>query len=483
MSERSRLPARTRSSVQALLAAALALAIFVVDAIPAVQVAVTVLYVLVVLLSASVCSRRGVLLVGGGCVVLTVAGFLISDGPPYATPAILQSLVSITEIAITTLLVVRGQAATVALRRNEAYLNEAQRLSQTGSFGWNVATRTLVWSAETYRILEYGIEVEPTVEAMLDRVHPDDKALLRQAFDAFDRGEASIDISHRLLMPDGTVKHLRAVARARRGEGNGLEYVGALSDVTATRQAEHALLQAQAELAHVARIATLSELTTSIAHEVNQPLAAIVTNGEAGLRWLDRGMPQLEEIRGAMARIISEGRRASEIVRRLRHLARKAAPQPETLAVSQVINDVLPLIGRELEMHGISLRLALAPGLPFIRGDRVQLQQVVINLLINAIQAMEPVTDRPRELVVMSGPFEDGMLKVEVRDSGVGIAAGDAERLFQAFYTTKKEGMGVGLSICRSIIEAHGGRIWAAPHEGPGALLTFTLPVVADQRG
>ncbi|MBO9709552.1 MAG: PAS domain S-box protein [Caulobacter sp.] len=247
-------------------------------------------------------------------------------------------------------------------------------------------------------------------------------------------------------------------------------------DITDRLRAQDALQKAQAELAHAARVSTLGELTASIAHEVNQPLAAIVTNGEASLRWLGRTEPDLDEARAAIQRMIDEGQRASDIISRIRAMSTKSAPEMADVPVGATIEDVTPLVRRELARHDVVLRLALAPDLPVIRGDRVQLQQVLINLMVNAIQAMEQPGVSRRDLTVRAG-VQDGAVLVEVVDTGPGVPAERAGQLFNAFYTTKATGMGMGLSICKSIVEAHGGRIWVDPAEGGGSAFRFTLPV------
>jgi PAS domain S-box-containing protein len=249
-----------------------------------------------------------------------------------------------------------------------------------------------------------------------------------------------------------------------------------LMDITERNRTQEALQQAQAELAHVTRLTTLGELTASIAHEVNQPLAAIVTNGEACLRWLAYRPPELEEVRGAVESMISDGVRASEVVWGLRGLLKKSNPLRSLLNLNEVIEQLVLLVERELLNNRVTLRLELAPALHDVFGDRVQLQQVIMNLVINGIQSMASVTDRPRELLIRSCEGEDDQLMIEVRDRGSGIDPRDMQQLFNAFFTTKPNGMGMGLSICRSIVEAHGGRIWASSNVGPGATFTFTVP-------
>lgn len=247
---------------------------------------------------------------------------------------------------------------------------------------------------------------------------------------------------------------------------------------TAAARAEEQLQALQVELAHAARVTTLGELSASIAHEVGQPLGAIVTSGEACLRWLGHSTPQPEEVRACVQHMIGEGRRASEIVRRIRTLTSKATPRKTSLELNEVIDEVVSLVKRELLNHRVSLRLKLASGLPPLLGDRVQLQQVLINLVINGIQAMADIGDDARELLIESHRDNDGYVVVAVQDSGPGIDPENAERLFDAFFTTKADGMGMGLSICRSIIEAHGGQVWASNNAGRGAVFQLSLPSI-----
>jgi C4-dicarboxylate-specific signal transduction histidine kinase len=257
-----------------------------------------------------------------------------------------------------------------------------------------------------------------------------------------------------------------------------VEAVLAISrDLTEHVIASEALREAQMELAHVTRVTTLGELTASIAHEVNQPLAAVVANAQACLRWLDREIPDLDAARRSVEWIVNDGNRASEVIRRVRALANKTDIEKAPLDIDDLVKEVSALVQRELISHRVSLRLELAPTLPMILGDRVQLQQVMINLVMNGIEAMQSVTDRPRQLAIRSGQDETHEVLVSVTDCGVGISAENADRLFNAFFTTKSGGMGMGLSICRSIVEAHGGRLSASGNEGPGATFQFVLPV------
>jgi C4-dicarboxylate-specific signal transduction histidine kinase len=263
-------------------------------------------------------------------------------------------------------------------------------------------------------------------------------------------------------------------------KGNFRGYRGVSADITATIRADHAeqaLREAQAGLAHVTRVTTLGEMTASIAHEVNQPLAAVVANAEACLGWLNRETPDLDAARRSVEWIINDGDRASEVIRRVRALVNKTDIKKVPLDVNDVVGEVMTLVQRELIGQRVSLRTELATALPMILGDRVQLQQVIINLVMNGIEAMQSVMDRPRELVVRSLQDETHQVLVSVTDCGVGISAENADRLFNAFFTTKSGGMGMGLSVCRSIVEAHGGRLSAFGNVGRGATFQFVLPL------
>lgn len=366
-----------------------------------------------------------------------------------------------------------------ALRRNQAqYLSEAQTLSLTGSFGWNVSRGEIFWSDQSFRIFEYDGATTPTIEMVLERTHPDDVAFVKQMIDQAAQTGQDYDYEYRLLMPDGSIKHLHVVAHAVRDDPAIRRFVGAIMDVTAARLAERQLREIQAELAHVTRVTALGELSASIAHEVTQPLAAIVTNGEACLRWLGHPIPSPEEVQACVERMIVDGKRAAEIVRRVRQLTRKGASQKMQLDLNEVINDAVSLARHEVLRHRVSLRLKLTPGLPPLFADRIELQQVILNLVINGIQAMNAQSDRPRELVIETLEDENGYAVVAVHDAGNGIKPEHANRLFEPFFTTKPDGMGMGLSICRSIIEAHGGRVWAFNHAKQGAVFQFSLPPI-----
>jgi PAS domain S-box-containing protein len=367
------------------------------------------------------------------------------------------------------------------LRRSESKLVEAQRVSQTGSFFWNVATGERVASEEMFRILGFNPLQSITFDMILERVHPEDRTLVAQSRESALRDGKDLEYEHRLLMPDGSIKVVRVVARGAKNRAGQLEYVGAVVDVTATRQAEAKLHKAQTELARVTRVTTLGEMTASISHEVNQPLAAVVNAAGACLRWLAGDTPNLDEARRATEWIIKEGNRAAEVIQRVRALAKNAAPRKEPLDINGIIHDVMALVQRELATRQILWRLELAPALPIVLADQVQLQQVIINLIMNGVEAMQSIADRPHELLIRSYQDEARRLVVDVTDSGAGISADNADKLFNAFFTTKSGGMGMGLSICRSIIEAHGGRLSASNNAGAGARFQFTLPSYQEE--
>lgn len=631
-----------------------------------------------------------------------------------------------------------------ALQQSEAYLAQAQALSHTGSFGWEIATGEIIWTDETFRIFGFDPATRPNIQLVVERTHPDDRAVVQQTIDRAARDSKDFEHEYRLLMPDGSVKQVHALARATINAAGRLEFVGAVTDVTAAKQAEQqlrrseayleeaqhlshtgswswdvrrddfayrsaevyrlfgfdpnhgasaqeiqsripaddlkmlgdvvrqavqakqgqfefdfrivlpggttrrihsvahplldsngevteiigthmdvteqhaaserlenaflalreseqrfrdyaetasdwlwetgpdhrvthlsehtsapatvatgmlrwevasdletdvekwrqhratleahlpfrdlvyrtenrmgspiyvrtsgkpvfdpngdflgyrgvstditasiradqaeqALRKAQAELAHVTRVTTLGELTASIAHEINQPLAAVITNADACLSWLDRDPPDIDAARRSVEWIVEDGNRTSEVIKRVRALAKKTDIEKSLLDITDVANEAMTLVQRELSSHGAVLKLELAPGLPRILADRVQLQQVIINLVINAVEAMESVTDRPRDLTVRSGRHEADTVFLSVADSGVGIADADAERMFTPFFTTKSSGLGMGLSICRSIVEAHEGRLSAFRNDRGGATFRFVLPVHEEE--
>jgi len=361
------------------------------------------------------------------------------------------------------------------LRRSEALLSEAQRLSSTGSFSWRVVTDEITWSEELYRIYEIEVGTPVTVELIRTRVHPEDTSLIeKMKIDQVTDG-GSFDWQYRLLMPDRSIKYLHAVAHASRGEDGQLEYTAAVRDVTARRASQEALDKTRAQLTHVARVTSLGALTASIAHEVNQPLSGITTNASTCLRMLDADPPDVAGARETAKRTLRDSQRASEVITRLRRLLTKREVVTEPVDLNDAIREVLALSIGELQRARVVVDTALADNLPPVLGDRVQLQQVFLNLIMNAAEAMTGVDDRPRELTVRSELEDGGGVRVTVQDSGVGFAPQDVDRLFEAFYTTKSGGMGMGLSLSRSIVERHQGRLWAALNTGPGATFAFSI--------
>jgi PAS domain S-box-containing protein len=364
-----------------------------------------------------------------------------------------------------------------ALERSEAFLSDAQRLSRTGSIATRLPDGEMWWSDEAYRIFDYPQDVTPAIDLILARSHPDDVALVREAYEQSVAGEPLVDVEHRLAMPDGSVKYVHYVAHLGAPQSGNLEYVGALMDVTERKVAQEALDRSMAELAHVTRVTMLGELAASIAHEVTQPLAAIVTCGDAALRWLNRPQPDLKETGQSINQMIRDAKRASDVIRQIRSMAQKRDPSQAVLDLNAIVGESLELVRRELDGHRVEVELDYASPAPRVSADRVQLQQVIINLVMNGVQAMAGMTGRPRHMRIGTRRFDARHAQVIVEDSGMGISEENAGRLFNAFFTTKAEGMGMGLSICRSIVEAHGGRIWAESQEGKGAVLQFILPV------
>jgi C4-dicarboxylate-specific signal transduction histidine kinase len=362
---------------------------------------------------------------------------------------------------------------TAELRRSEAYLAEAQRLSHTGSFGWNISSGKLYWSEETFRIFECDRADQPTVELILQRTHPLDRDLARKTIDHARQEGRVLDFEKRLLMPDGRIKNVHIVGHPVFDDfGNFAEYAGTVIDVTEHRRAE----EERQALARANRIATMGQLTASIAHEVNQPIAAARNNAASALRFLSRSPPDLTEVREALDCVVSDVDRAGNVIGGIRKLiARTPAPRDDCFDINEAIREMIVLTRGEALKNGVSVQMQL-DGLPLIQGDRVQLQQVVLNLILNAVEAMSSVDGARRELSISTERRGADEVLVAVRDSGPGIDPEHLERVFDSFYTTKPSGIGLGLSICRSIIDAHGGRLWAAANQPRGVAFQFTLP-------
>jgi signal transduction histidine kinase len=371
------------------------------------------------------------------------------------------------------------------LRRSEAYLAEAQKLSHTGSWAWSTATReTVYWSDEMFRIFEIDPQQGlPTTKAFLDRVHPDDRESMQEHMRKAVMEKAEYVHHHRIVLPGGAVKLIHAIGHPRlHATGEVVEYVGTAIDVTERKRAEEErerLRQREAELSHINRVSMLGELTSSLAHELHQPITAAITNANTSLRWLARKEPDLAEAREAILRIVKDGARAAEIINRLRSFYKKGTPpQPELVDLNEVATEMLMLLRNEANRYSIVMRTELAPELPRAMADRVQLQQVLMNLMLNGIEAMK---DRAGELTIRSQLTAEGQVLISVSDTGVGLPNEKLEQIFNAFFTTKPHGTGMGLSISRSIVESHGGRLWATGNSPRGARFHFTLPRIIEE--
>ena len=400
----------------------------------------------------------------GGIVWAEVITFLM----PYAGTHILSGVqVDITE----------RKRIEEELRRSEALLHEAQQMSHTGSWRWKVGTDDVSWSAECFRVFGMDRATPLTYAGFMERVHPEDRSLLEELVGQAMHERLRFQCEFRLMLEDGSVRHLQCVGEPYVTEGGDLEFVGIVMDITERRQAEEALRAAQAELAHVARLTTMGELIASIAHEINQPLAAAAASGSACLRWLNRDQPDLDAARKSVERIVRDAHRAGNVIHGLRTIVRKSKPELSELNINQVIQDVLALSRSDLQQNGIVLQTHFSAEVQPVYGDRLQLQQVLLNLITNAVDAMSTMEDRPMVLTITSEPIEAGGMLVTVEDTGPGLDPA-ADR---PFFTTKPGGMGMGLSICRSIIDAHGGRFWASPRQPHGTTIRFTVPGVAAQ--
>jgi PAS domain S-box-containing protein len=367
------------------------------------------------------------------------------------------------------------------MRRSEAFLAEGQRLSTTGSFVWRPDSDEIVFSDELKRIFGFEPGKPVTLERIVGRVHPDDVSLVAEKIAQARAGGGDHDYEVRLRMPDGSMKYLHTNARANRRPDGYLEFVGAMQDVTVRRLAEEALGNARSELAHATRIMSLGVLTASIAHEVNQPLSGIITNASTCVRMLDGDPPNVDGARETAKRTIRDGRRAADVITRLRALFSKKGAGVDLVDLNEATREVIALSRSELERNGVITKIELDDELPPVMGDRVQLQQVILNLLRNGSDAMSDVDDRPRELLFRTEVEEADQVRLSVQDAGIGFEPQTLDRLFQTFYTTKEEGMGIGLSVSRSIIESHHGRLWATPNNGPGVTFSFSLPRAIDE--
>ena len=368
-----------------------------------------------------------------------------------------------------------------ALRRSETYLAEAQRLSHTGSFGWDALSGEIYWSDETFRIFECEPATKPTIQLVIDRTHPDDRMRLQQIIDKASIEGSAFTAEHRLIMADGSVKYVRAVAHPSTGEDpESVIFIGAVTDITERKRAEQErekLRQLEEDLAHMNRVSMMGELAASLSHEIMQPIASARNNARAAQNFMDMQPPDLSEAREALSCVVGDTDRAGDIVDRIRDHIKKAPPRKERFALNEAINEVIVLGQSAIVKNRVWVQTRLSEGLFPVHGDRVQLQQVVLNLLLNAVEAMGSVEAKPRELLISTKQDHTSVL-VAVRDFGPGLDPSHLDRVFDAFYTTKSSGTGMGLSICRSIINAHGGRLWAEANEPRGVIFQFTLPAV-----
>jgi PAS domain S-box-containing protein len=361
------------------------------------------------------------------------------------------------------------------LRRSQAFLAEAQHLSRTGSFSWRVATDEITWSEQLYRMFQIDRDAQVTFELICTRIHPEDLSVFQEHIERSRRDRSDVQLEFRLQMPDGAVKYVHVAAHIR-GDHGQPEYIGAVQDVTERRSSEEALSKARSELSQVARVTSLGVLTASIAHEVNQPLSGIITNAGTCLRMLAADPPNVEGARETVRRTIRDGNRAADVISRLRALYSKKEPTIESVDLNEATREVLALSLSELQRNRVIVQQELVDDLPLVAGDRVQLQQVILNLLRNASDAMSTIDDRPRDLLIRTEPDDDDRVRLSVSDVGIGFEPQATDKLFEAFYTTKDEGMGIGLSVSRSIIERHHGRLWAMPNSGPGVTFSFSVP-------
>jgi NO-binding membrane sensor protein with MHYT domain/nitrogen-specific signal transduction histidine kinase len=446
----------------------------------------------------------GAVVMGAAIPVMHYTGMAAASFTPSGMPADLSQAISISVLGTagiaTVTFIVLGLAVLTSwvdrrfaaqtlelqearLQRSEAYLAEAQRLTHTGSWAWRVAGReALHLSEEWYRV--YGFDPgndPPDFEERLRRTHPEDRAKWQRAIDRAIAEKSDYEVEFRILLPDDSVRHIHSVGHpVLSASGNLMEFVGSSTDITQRKLAEEALRQAQADLAHVNRVTTMGELTASMAHEVNQPIAAALTDANTCLRWLSRDHPDVEEARQAASRIVKDATRAGEIISRIRLIFKKGTPERVLVDVNEVIREMIVLLHGEATRYSISMRTDLSEDAPQIMGDRIQLQQVLMNLMTNSIDAMKDV-DGTRELIICSRPAQDAQLMVSVSDSGVGLPQQQADQIFNAFFTTKPQGTGMGLRISRSIVESHGGHLWSDDNFPRGASFHLALPAKVER--
>ena len=366
-----------------------------------------------------------------------------------------------------------------ALKRSETFLAEGQRISATGSFSWQLDTDEFTFSDELRRLFEFEADEVVTLARIADRVHPDDHALLAENVAIVRTGFDNPEYEIRMQLPDGRIKYMRVLGRAFRQPDGSLECLGAVQDITQRKIAEDGLHQVRSELAHVTRVLSFNALTASIAHEINQPLSGILTNASACVRLLAAEPPKIDSAIETARRTIRDGNRAAEIVLRLRKLYSKETERADDVDINHAAAEVVALAASDLQRKRVMIRTDFTHDLPAVAGDRVQLQQVILNMLTNAADAMSGIQDRDRAVTIRTARVGDDIC-LSVHDVGTGLGEQNPENLFQPFFTTKTNGMGIGLSVSRSIIESHGGRLWAAPNSSGGATFSFSIPASTD---
>lgn len=361
------------------------------------------------------------------------------------------------------------------LRRSQAFLAAGQTVSSTGTFSWNVQTNDLRLSDEWLRIFDLEGE-RVTLARIRERIHPDDLDFLADKMNSVREVGGTLDYELRLLSGDGNIKYIRVISQAIDHKDGHRESLGAIQDITRKRQVEEAADHLRAELARLTGFLSLGQMSAAIAHEVNQPISGILTNASTCLRMLSMEPPEVATALETARRTIRDANRATEVIARLRALFSKRAISFAKLDLHEAVKEVATLLVNEQRRNGVVIRTSFAPDLPMVNGDRVQLQQVVSNLIRNAIDAVKDVRGRLRMIEISTQMDQEGLVRLAVVDNGIGLAAESASRMFEAFYTTKEDGMGIGLTICRSIIETHGGRLWAEANNGPGLTVHFSVP-------
>jgi PAS domain S-box-containing protein len=366
-------------------------------------------------------------------------------------------------------------------RRREYNLAAGERVSLTGSYTWEVSTDKITPSAQLLRIHEFDDPAEVTAEAMRNRIHPDDHPILEATMAEVQSGRGNPEYEIRLLMPDGRVKYVRAFAQVIYDQQGQVVCIGAVQDVTRRRLAEDALDKLRSDVAHRTRVMSLGTLAASIAHELNQPLAGLMTSAGTCVRMLSNASPNLPGALETARRMIRDSNRAAEVISRLRALFSGKVVRVPQVDLNEVASEVLTLLASDLHRNRVLVQTHLSQDLPSITADRIQLQQVILNLVRNAAEAMSNVDDRQRQAVIETARDGHEHVRLSVRDAGVGFEAENAERLFEAFYTTKDNGMGIGLSLSRSIIESHQGRMWAERRDEGGAIFSFSIPIDSSE--